>query len=175
MKQKKYNSVIWILTLAINGLIALSYFLPKIDFFKGYDFNILPLLNAILNGSTFMALLIALFAIKRKNVRIHKRFVLLAFCFTAAFLFFYLLYHFSVPSAKFGGVGFIRHIYFFLLITHIFLAALIVPLALITISYGFNDKIEAHRKVAYWTMPIWLYVSFTGVIIYVLISPYYLQ
>jgi len=174
MIQKKYNTIIWILTVAINGLIALSYFLPKFDFLKGCDIKILPLLNALLNCSTFIALLIALLAVRRKNVPVHRGFIFLAFCFTAAFLFFYLLYHFSVPSAKFGGVGLLRYIYFFLLITHIFLAAAIVPLALITISYGLNGKIEAHRKIACWTMPIWLYVSFTGVIIYVLISPYYL-
>lgn len=173
MKEKKYTFLIWTLTIAINGLIAIAYFLPKLNALRGYDFSMLPLFNAVLNGSTFMALLAALIAIKNQRISIHKRFVFLAFAFTAIFLFSYLLYHFSTPSTRFGGTGMIRTVYFFILVTHIFLAALIVPLALITMSYGLNGNIVSHRKVAAWTMPIWMYVSLTGVIVYLLISPYY--
>ncbi|RBQ11530.1 DUF420 domain-containing protein [Pedobacter miscanthi] len=173
MKERKYTPAIWILTILINGLITTAYFLPKMHFLEGFDFSRLPLLNAILNGLTFIALLIALLAIRKKNKGVHRAFVFLAFSFTAAFLFSYLLYHFSTPSTRFAGEGILRSIYFFLLFTHIFLAALIVPMALLTMGYGLNGNIHKHRTVASWTMPLWLYVSSTGVIVYLLISPYY--
>ncbi len=173
MRPKKYNLIIWVLTLAINGLIATAYFLPKSDILKGYDLSGLPLLNALLNGLTFLCLLMALFAIKRKNVKTHRILVLMAFLSTSIFLFSYLLYHFTTPSTRFGGTGTIRLVYFLILVTHIFLAAVIVPLALITMAQALNGRFERHRRIARWTMPIWLYVSLTGVIVYLLISPYY--
>lgn len=173
MKQKNYTSLIWVLTIAINGLITIAYFLPKNVSLKEYDLSLLPLVNAVLNGLTFISLLIARIAAKKKNIYMHRAFIFLAFTFTFFFLCSYLLYHFSVPSTKFGGTGLIRGIYFFILITHIFLAVLIVPLALRTMSFALNGNIVKHRKAAKWTMPIWLYVSLTGVIVYLLISPYY--
>ncbi|MBB6272518.1 putative membrane protein [Pedobacter cryoconitis] len=173
MLQRNYKQVTWVLTIAINGLISLAFFLPKISSFKGYDFSKLPLINAILNGLTFLALLIALCAIRRKKIRLHRTSVFLAFSFTSLFLFSYLLYHFSTPSTNYGGEGILRVVYFFILVTHIFLAALVVPLALLSIALGLNNQISRHRKIAKWTMLIWLYVSLTGVIVYLLISPYY--
>lgn len=173
MKQKNYTSIIWALTIAINGLIAIAYFLPKNNSLKEFDFSPLPSVNAILNGATFISLLSARIAAKKKDIYVHRAFIFLAFVFTFFFLCSYLLYHFSAPSTKFGGTGLIRGIYFFILITHIFLAALIVPLALRTMSFALNGNIAKHRKAAKWTMPIWLYVSLTGVIVYILISPYY--
>ncbi len=172
MPKKNYNTLIWILAITINGLITTSIFLPKLNALKGYNFSFLPLLNAILNSLTFLSLLIALTAIKRKNRRRHKRFVFLAFSFTTLFLLSYLLYHFSTPSTKYGGPPFLRYIYLFILLTHIPLAILIVPLALITMGRGLNGNIAKHRNIARWTMPIWLYVSGTGVIVYWMISPY---
>lgn len=170
---KNYKPLIWTLTIAINLLIAISFFLPDIDFLKRYDFSFLPLLNAILNSLTFVSLIIALLAIRQKNIKLHKTFVLLALFWTSIFLVSYLLYHFSTPSTKFGGQGLIRYIYIFILLTHIFLAAIIVPLALITLGRGLNMDVSKHRKIARWTMPLWLYVSLTGVIVYLMISPYY--
>ena len=161
------------LSIAINGLIVLAFFLPEISALKRHDFSRLPFFNAVLNGLTFFSLMIARFAIHRRNILIHRTFVFLAFAFTSLFLFLYLLYHFSTPSVKYGGDGILRGIYYFVLLTHIFLAALIVPLALLTMAFGLNNQIKQHRKIANWTMPIWLYVSFTGVVIYLLISPYY--
>lgn len=173
MPQKNFRSLTWILAIAINGLIATSFFLPKINALKVYDFSYLPLVNAILNALTFVSLLIALFAIKRRNIRLHKRFVFLAFSFTFVFLLSYLLYHFSTPSTKYGGPILLRNIYLFILLTHILLAIIIVPLAMITMGFGLNMNIVRHRKIARWTMPLWLYVSATGVIVYLMISPYY--
>ncbi|WP_219225474.1 DUF420 domain-containing protein [Pedobacter antarcticus] len=175
MQLKNYKSLIWILSITINGLIVLAFYLPKVSVLDEYDFSKLPLLNAVLNGLTFLSLTTALIAIRRKKITLHRSFVLLAFSFTSLFLFSYLLYHFSTPSTKFGGEGIMRGIYLFVLLTHVFLAALIVPLALLTMAFGLNNQINKHRKIARWTMPVWLYVSFTGVVVYLLISPYYLH
>lgn len=172
-KPRNYKTLIWTLTLAVNGLIAIAFFLPEMELLKHYDLSFLPLLNAILNTFTFISLIVALLAIRQKNIKRHKAFVLLALFWTSIFLVSYLLYHFSTPSTKFGGEGIIRGVYFTILLTHIFLAAIIVPLALISIGRGLNMEVQKHRKIARWTMPIWLYVSLTGVIVYLMISPYY--
>ena len=169
---KNYKPLIWTLTIGINGLIILAFFLPDKESFSAVDFSFLPLLNAIMNGSTFLLLLLALFAIKKKNIRAHRNFIFAAFSCTSIFLLSYLLYHFTTPSTRFGGEGIVRTLYFILLITHIFLAIITVPLALISIGRGLNMEIERHRKIGRWTMPIWLYVSITGVIVYLMIAPY---
>lgn len=170
---RNYKPLIWILTLGINGLIILAFFLPGKETFKTWDFSFLPLLNAVLNGSTFVFLFAALAAIRQKNIKLHRSFIWGAFLCTSLFLLSYLLYHFTTPSTKFGGSGMIKYVYFFILISHIFLAIITVPLALISIGRGLNMEISLHKKITRWTMPIWLYVSSTGVIVYVLISPYY--
>jgi putative membrane protein len=89
------------------------------------------------------------------------------------FLLSYLLYHFTTPSTKYGGDGILKYIYYFILITHIILAIITVPLASISIGRGLNMEVALHKKITRWAMPIWLYVSVTGVIVYLLISPYY--
>lgn len=165
--------LIWSLSIGINLLIALAFFLPKIALPAEYDVSYIPFLNACLNSATFISLLAAFIAIKKKKIAWHKRFIFTALFFTGIFLGSYLLYHFTVPATKFGGEGFIRIFYFFILITHIILAALIVPFALLTIARGLNMQVPAHRKIARRVMPSWLYVSFTGVLIYILIAPYY--
>jgi len=172
-KLKNYKPLIWILTLAINGLIIFAFFLPNKENFENYSFSFLPLLNAIMNGATFVFLLLAFYAIKQKNIKRHRNFIFSAFLCTSIFLLSYLLYHFTTPSTKFGGHGAIKYIYYFILITHIVLAIVTVPLALISIGRGLNMETALHKKITGWTMPIWLYVSSTGVIVYLLISPYY--
>lgn len=162
---KNYKPLIWIL--------AIAFFLPGIEFLKQSDFSFLPLLNAILNSLTFLSLIIALVAIKQKNIKLHNTFVLLPLFCTSLFLISYLVYHFSTASTKFGGQGLIKYIYFFILLTHVLLAAIVVPLALISIGHGLNMEVAKQKKIARWTMPIWLYVSLTGVIVYLMISPYY--
>jgi putative membrane protein len=172
-KRRNYTPLIWFLSITINLLIAFAYFLPDIKVLKQYDLRIFPLLNAIFNSITFIALLFGLYFIKRRNIIWHKRSVFTALYSTALFLVSYLVYHFGTEPTRYGGVGLIRYVYFFILITHITLAAIIVPIALVTIGYGLNMNVIQHRKIAKWTMPIWLYVSFTGVIVYLMISPYY--
>lgn len=171
--RRNYTPIIIILTIAIIALVALAYFLPTMAFLKKYDLSMLPLVNAILNSVTFISLVIALIAIKKKNIPLHRRMIFTALSTTGLFLVTYLAYHFSAPSTPYGGTGILRGIYFFILLTHIVLAAVIVPLALISVARGLNMQVERHRKIARWTMPLWLYVSLTGVLVYIMISPYY--
>ena len=131
------------------------------------------MLNAIFNSFTTVFLITALYFIKKKNIRMHRRFIFAAFGSTALFLITYLVYHSLAPSTSYGGEGWIKIIYYFILITHIVLAAPTVFLALFTMVRGLKMQVERHRKIARWTMPIWLYVSITGVLVYLMISPYY--
>lgn len=171
--KRNYTPLIIILTVAIISLVAVAYFSPRLELFKGYDLTVLPLVNAILNSITFIALTFALIAIKRKNIKLHRNFIFTALGSTALFLVTYLAYHFNAPTTKYGGTGILKGIYYFILLTHILLAIVIVPLALISVARGLNMQVERHRKIARWTMPLWLYVSLTGVLVYVMISPYY--
>src|SRR5690625_3767739 len=135
--------------------------------------TVLPMLNAILNTFTTLFFVLALFFIKKKNVKLYRRFIFSAFTTTFIFFISYLTYHSLAESTSYGGEGVMMYIYYFILITHIVLAALIVSLALITLSRGLNMQVEKHRKIARWTMPLWLYVAITGVLVYVLVSRYY--
>jgi len=176
MKQdKNYTPLIWGLSIAINLLVALAFFLPKMALPEGYDFSYIPHFNAIINSMTFICLLSAFWAIKKKKITIHRRFIFGALFFTCIFLGSYLLYHFTMPSTRFGGEGWIRYIYFLILITHIITAAIIVPFVLITIARGLNMNVPKHRKIARKVMPAWLYVSSSGIVVYLMISPYYLN
>ncbi|MEG7336704.1 DUF420 domain-containing protein [Bacillus sp. 0102A] len=172
-KPKNYMGIVLTLTVLINGLIAVLFFMPKLDQFSHANIHILPMLNAIFNSFTFIFLLAALIMIKQKNIKAHKRFILAAFTTTLLFLICYVVYHSIAENTLYGGEGIMRSIYFFILITHIFLSAIIVPLALFTLIRGFSMQVERHKKIARWTMPLWLYVSLTGVVVYLMISPYY--
>ncbi len=162
-----------ILTIAINLAVVVLFLLPGYKGEVGFDIHLLPMLNAIFNSFTFAFLLLALIAIKQKNIKVHKRFILSAFSTTALFLVSYVTYHALAESTKYGGSGPLRYVYFFVLLTHIVLAAVIVPLALISAGSGLNMEVKKHRRIAKWTMPLWLYVSFTGVVVYLMIRPYY--
>jgi putative membrane protein len=172
-KTRNYTPLIIMLTMAINGLVILAFYIPAPAAVSGINFKFLPLLNAILNGMNFITLTAALIAIKNKNISLHRKFIFTALFFTGLFLVSYLLYHFSTEPTRFGGTGPIRYIYYFVLITHVILAAVIVPLALISVGRGLNMDVEKHRKIGKITLPLWLYVSFTGVVTYIMIAPYY--
>jgi len=133
----------------------------------------LPKLNAFLNGLVSILLTAGYFFIKNHNIRMHRLCMLSAFVFSSTFLVSYIIYHYSAPETHFGGEGIIRPVYFFLLITHIMLAITIVPLTLLTLYRIWKKDIARHKKIAKWTFPIWLYVSITGVVVYLMISPYY--
>ena len=175
IKERNYTPLIVALSIGINVLVAILFFIPGYEGEVGFNIYLLPMLNAILNSFTFVFLLAALYFILKKNVVMHRRFIFAAFTSTAFFLISYVTYHTLAESTSYGGSGILRSIYFFILITHIVLAAAIVPLALLTTARGLNMQVERHRKIARWTMPIWLYVALSGVLVYLMISPYYSQ
>lgn len=129
----------------------------------------LPALNASLNASCAVLLVIGWILIKRGRIRQHRAVMIAAVCTSALFLVSYLIYHAQVGSVRFTGQGAIRTVYFAVLITHTILAAAIVPMVLVTFSRGLAGKYDRHRRIARWTMPIWLYVSITGVIVYLML------
>ncbi|WP_240375070.1 DUF420 domain-containing protein [Bacillus piscicola] len=170
-KQSVWIAVI--VTIVVNGLITYLIFAEGFSGDVHFDLTILPMMNAIFNSFTTVFLLMALFFILRKNITMHRRFIYGAFTSTFLFLITYLTYHYLAESTSYGGSGILAGIYYFILITHIVLAAVIVPLAILTFLRGFKNQVRKHRKIARWTMPLWLYVSITGVLVYVMISPYY--
>ena len=126
----------------------------------------LPDLNAALNSLSAVFLFAGYRFIRTKNREAHRRCMLAAFACSIAFLTSYLVYHFQVGSVPFKGQGSIRIVYFTILITHTVLATAVVPLALITLTRALRERFDAHRRIARWTFPIWLYVSITGVLVY---------
>lgn len=130
-----------------------------------------PLLHAILNGSTFVALVFALIAIKKGNVNLHKRLTSLGMLLSLVFLLSYVLYHTLAGSTAYGGE--MAGLYYFILLTHILLAALSLPFILFAYYRGFIGDVERHKKIVKFTYPVWLYVALTGVVVYIFLAPYY--
>ena len=136
----------------------------------------LPAVNATLNGVAGLLLLIGFLLIRSRNINLHRRFMIGAFAASALFLISYVVYHAQVGSVRFTRQGFVRPLYFTILVTHVTLAAAVLPLAIVTLTRGLNGRFQAHRTIARWTLPIWLYVSVTGVLVYVLLyQPTWLQ
>lgn len=129
----------------------------------------LPTLNASLNAAAAVLLVIGYVLVRRRRLRAHRAVMLAAFGVSTLFLISYLVYHYHAGSRPFPGRGAIRGVYFFILFTHIVLAALIVPMALVTLSRGLREQFDRHVPLARWTLPIWLYVSVTGVIVYLML------
>lgn len=134
-----------------------------------FDFRILADVNASLNATALVLILAGLYAIKKGKEAVHKKLMLTATGVSALFLISYVTYHLNGEQVKFGHEGAIRYVYFFILFTHIVLAAVIAPLVITTVILGLKDKREKHRKFAKVTAPIWIYVSTTGVIVYVML------
>ena len=126
----------------------------------------LPAVNAALNSVSAILLVSGYLFIKSRNIKVHKACMLSAFGSSVLFLVSYLVYHYQVGSVPFKGQGSIRLVYFTILLTHTILATTVVPLALVTLFRAFRERFDAHRRIARWTFPIWLYVSVTGVIVY---------
>ena len=129
----------------------------------------LPAINASLNAISGVLLIVAYTLIRQRKIEQHRRVMLAAFATSALFLVCYVVYHAQVGSVRFTRQGFVRPLYFTILITHVTLAALVVPMAIVTLSRGLKARYPQHRKIARWTFPIWLYVSVTGVLVYVLL------
>jgi uncharacterized membrane protein YozB (DUF420 family) len=132
-------------------------------------FTALPAVNACLNAASACLLLAGYACIRRGHVQAHRACMLGALTFSTLFLISYLTYHFEVGSVRFGGQGWARPLYFAILITHTVLAAAVVPLALITLYRAWRGQFEAHRRMARWALPVWLYVSVTGVVVYLML------
>jgi len=143
----------------------------------GFDIYFLPFLNAILNSAVSLLLIAGYVFIRQRWIQHHKAAMLSAFALSVLFLVSYISYHYlkggAEGSTSYGGEGFLQAVYYFVLLTHILLAIAVVPLALFSIYRGLNSQLARHRRIARWTLPIWLYVSITGVIVYLMISPYY--
>jgi putative membrane protein len=160
-------------------IIALSVLVPltiailfgvKIE---GYDLSFLPHVYATINGLTAILLITAVAAIKNKRVILHRRLMKTCIVLSCLFLIMYVLYHMTSESTPFGGEGWIRRIYFFILASHILLSVGVIPLVLFTFVRALSGDFERHRALARFTFPVWLYVAVTGVIVYLMISPYY--
>lgn len=145
----------------------------KLDINPGFDVHIFARFNAIINSIVSVLLLVALIAVKNKNYQLHKRLMLLAMLLSVLFLISYICHHLLAGETHFGGSGSLRYLYFFILGTHIVLAAFILPFILFTAYRALIAEFPRHRKLARITWPLWFYVSVTGVLVYLLISPYY--
>lgn len=168
----KFKSLIIILSALIPVIVAVLYFMPK-NIEVGREIYILPLFNAIVNGTTSVVLILAFIAIRKKNIQLHKRLMLTALVLSVLFLLSYVTYHALAESTHYGGEGTMKTIYLIILLTHIVLAVVIVPLVLVSFSRALSEKFDKHKKIARITLPLWLYVTITGVIVYLMISPYY--
>jgi uncharacterized membrane protein YozB (DUF420 family) len=135
----------------------------------------LPTLNAILNSVSAIFLVTGYFFIRRKQIKAHRACMTGAFVTSTLFLVSYLTYHFTkeLGPTKFQGAGIVRPIYFFILITHTILAVVIVPMIFVTFARALRERFDKHRKIARWTLPLWLYVSVTGVAVYVMLYQLY--
>jgi putative membrane protein len=159
-------SVVIFLTITALGRV-------KFEVNLGFDSHLFAKANAFINASVSILLVAGLVAVKKRNFIAHKRIMFGALILSVIFLLSYVCHHLFTGETRFGGSGMIRTIYFFILLTHIFLAAIILPFVLFTSYRALIAEWPAHRKLAKITWPIWLYVSVTGVVVYLMISPYY--
>ncbi|MGP8217809.1 MAG: DUF420 domain-containing protein [Bacteroidia bacterium] len=164
--------IIFGITLAVIGLVILLNLMPKPDTMPDI-LKHFPALNAILNGTCTILLFSSYLAIRYKNVKLHRALNITAFALSAMFLLSYVAYHAFGKETYFPKDNPLRPVYLFILTSHIILAGLVLPLVLYTFYRGLSNDIVRHRKIARWTMPIWLYVTTTGVVVYLMISPYY--
>ena len=164
---------IWIIAVIVPVLVAVLLFMPsKINVASDWVY-FLPHLNAVINSAATVALIAGVMFIKKGNIDYHKAAMTAAFGLGAVFLVSYVVYHASAESTTFGGEGWIRPVYYFILITHIVFAAVALFPILLAYYYGYTDQRVKHKKVVKFAFPIWLYVTVTGVIVYLMISPYY--
>lgn len=169
IQEKRYKKIITILSIVIPLAVA-ALFGIKLDV---EPLSFLPPIYATINGITAVLLVAAVVAIKKGNRNLHERLNTLAIACSALFLVMYVAYHMTSDSTPFGGEGIVRYVYFFILITHILLSIVVIPFVLITFMRARLGKFPEHKKIAKITFPLWLYVAVTGVIVYLMISPYY--
>ena len=174
-EEKKYNKWIVVLAIVIPLVVAILSRVKLQDFgIEVEPLTFLPPIYASVNALTALVLAIALWAIKSKKRKLHENLMKFAITLSVAFLVMYVAYHMTSDSTKFGGEGAIKYVYYFILLTHILLSIVIIPFVLITYVRAITNNFERHKKIARITFPLWLYVAITGVIVYIMISPYYI-
>jgi len=168
--EKKYNKWIVVLSVIIPLVVAVMFGIkiPNVE-----PLSFLPPIYASINGLTALILLTALWAIKNNKRTLHERLMKTAIICSVLFLVMYVAYHMTSDSTKFGGEGAIKYVYYFILITHILLSIIVIPFVLITYVRAITKDFERHKKIARYTFPLWLYVAISGVVVYIMISPYY--
>lgn len=172
--EQKFGKFIVVVSVLIPVVVALLFSVKLKDF--GFDvepLSFLPPIYATINGITAIILVAAVLAIKNGKTNLHKQLMTTAIALSVAFLVMYVAYHMTSDSTKFGGEGMIRNVYFFILISHILLSIAVIPLVLITYVRALAERFDKHKKIAKITFPIWLYVAVTGVVVYLMIAPYY--
>ncbi len=170
LDDKKYNKLIVALSIIIPVAVAILFGvrIPNVE-----PLSFLPPIYATINGLTAVILVVALIAIKKKNIVLHENLMTTALWCSVAFLVMYVAYHMTSDSTKFGGEGAIKYVYYFIVLSHILLSIIVIPFVLITYVRAITNNFEKHKKIAKITFPLWLYVAVTGVIVYIMISPYY--
>ena len=164
-----HKPLIIVLSVVVPILVGLLYITPRVT---GFEIDFLPLLNAIINGTVFFTLIFAIKAIKNGNRELHQKLIYVSLILSTIFLLSYVIHHATHDPVSYEGEGFLKYFYYFILISHITLSAIIIPFVLVTLSRALKENFEDHKKIARITFPIWLYVSVTGVLVYILISPY---
>lgn len=185
---KSIKVVIWITTIVICLAVTIlqMHIFPVPDVIPSFIFK-LPMINAILNGTCSVLLIFSLLAIKKRNIPLHRKLNLTAFLLSSLFLVCYVTAHYFIPDTRYGdldhngmldaaesaAVSGIKPVYLVILLSHIFLAVIVFPMVLLSFYYGLTDQREKHKKLTRFSYPIWLYVTVTGVVVYLMISPYY--
>jgi len=186
LNDKFFSRLIWIVSAVVLVVVITLKLVPPPQNKPSFIY-LLPHLIGGINATCSVLLVLSLIFIKNKNIQAHKVTNVITFMLSAVFLIFYILFHLYEKDTKFGdidhngvlsateiaAVGLARYIYFFILITHILLAIVVLPLILISFLRGFSMQIERHKKIVRWAYPVWLYVAVTGVVVYLMISPYY--
>ena len=187
LTKKNYTKAIIIVSIAIPAAVAFLILGPQARIDVGFNTHSLPLFHAILNSSTAILLLASLYFIRHGQVAAHKRANWIAVILSVVFLISYVTYHATNPSTRFGDLnhdgllsdaekrqaGPMRYVYYFILSSHIILSGIIIPFVLFTMQRAYQERFDKHRRLAKITWPMWLYVAVTGVVVYVMISPYY--
>ncbi|MEX0290869.1 MAG: DUF420 domain-containing protein [Flavobacteriaceae bacterium] len=171
-REKKFNRIITVVSVIIPLVVALLFGVKIPDV---APLSFLPPIYATINGITALLLIAAVWAIKNGKRKLHQNIMTTCILLSCLFLMMYVAYHMTSESTSYGGEGVLRYVYFFILISHIILSVAIIPLVLKTYARAYLKKFESHRKLAKITFPIWLYVAVTGVIVYLMISPYYVH
>ena len=192
-KNNIYDILIWVVSILVPVVVALLLFtkweydqlvfdmrIPNYDPVTLMDdlpiakpLTFLPPIYATINGLTAVILVVAVYYIKNGKRKIHENLIKVCIALSLSFLVMYIAYHITTDPTPFGGSGLVSYIYFFILITHILLSIVVIPMVLVSYSRAFQSKFASHKKIAKVTFPVWLYVAVTGVIVYLMISPYY--